>query len=398
MQLTTEHRQLADTVLRFVREELNPHVAEWEAAEQFPSHEVFKKLGELGLLGLKYDPAYGGQGLDFSYSMVMAEALGECACGGVPMAIGVQTDMCTPALARFGSDELKREFLAPAIAGDRVGCIGVSEPGAGSDVAAVKTTAKKDGGDYVINGGKMWITNGMQADWCCLLANTSAEGGPHRNKSLIMVPMDAKGHQPAEDHQDRHGCLGHRAALLRRRARAAAQRHRPGRHGLHLPDAAVPGGTPVGRGEQPAHDGQHDRPDHRLHCASARPSASPSSTTSGALQARRAATEVEALRALTTRGRGIRRRQGRDAAGLDGQAEVRAAGREVADCLPAVLGRHGLHLGQPVSRAWRDTPGVDRRRRRRGDAGHHLQAGRHLPRPMSFARYWSPTAARSPAA
>ena len=85
MQFTAEHRQLADTVLRFVREQLNPHVAEWEAAEQFPSHEVFKKLGDLGLLGLKYDPAYGGQGLDFSYSMVMAEALGECACGGVPM-------------------------------------------------------------------------------------------------------------------------------------------------------------------------------------------------------------------------------------------------------------------------------------------------------------------------
>ncbi|MBI5901421.1 MAG: acyl-CoA dehydrogenase family protein [Rhodocyclales bacterium] len=193
MQLSTEHRQLADTVLRFVREQLNPHVADWEAAEQFPSHEVFKQLGELGLLGLKYDPAYGGHGLDFSYSMVMAEALGECACGGVPMAIGVQTDMCTPALARFGSEELKREFLAPAIAGDVVGCIGVSEPGGGSDVAAVKTTAKKDGDDYVINGSKMWITNGMQADWCCLLANTSAEGGPHRNKSLIMVPMNSPG-------------------------------------------------------------------------------------------------------------------------------------------------------------------------------------------------------------
>ena len=192
MQLTSEHRQLADTVLRVVREELNPHIDAWEAAEQFPSHEVFKKLGNLGLLGLKYDPAYGGQGLDFSYSMVMAEALGECACGGVPMAIGVQTDMCTPALARFGGDELKREFLAPAIAGDAVGCIGVSEVGGGSDVAAVRTTARRDGGDWVINGGKMWITNGMQADWCCLLANTS-EGAPHKNKSLIMLPMDVTG-------------------------------------------------------------------------------------------------------------------------------------------------------------------------------------------------------------
>jgi citronellyl-CoA dehydrogenase len=192
MQFTAEHRQLADTVGRFVREEINPHVAAWEAAEQFPSHEVFKKLGDLGLLGLKYPAEYGGQELDFSYSMVMAEALGDCACGGVPMAIGVQTDMCTPALARFGSEALKREFLAPAISGDMVGCIGVSEPGGGSDVAAVKTTARKDGNDYVINGSKMWITNGMKADWCCLLANTS-EGAPHKNKSLIMVQMNSPG-------------------------------------------------------------------------------------------------------------------------------------------------------------------------------------------------------------
>ncbi|MDP3511375.1 MAG: acyl-CoA dehydrogenase family protein [Sulfuritalea sp.] len=192
MQFTTEHRQLADTVGRFVREQLNPHVTKWEEAEQFPSHEVFKKLGNLGLLGLKYPAEYGGQELDFSYSMVMAEALGDCACGGVPMAIGVQTDMCTPAQARFGSEALKQEFLAPAIAGDMVGCIGVSEPGGGSDVAALKTTARKDGSDYVINGSKMWITNGMQADWCCLLANTS-EGAPHKNKSLIMVPMNTPG-------------------------------------------------------------------------------------------------------------------------------------------------------------------------------------------------------------
>jgi len=192
MQFTVEHRQLSDTVTRFVKEELNPHVDAWEAAEEFPTHEVFKKLGKLGLLGVKYPQEYGGLGLDFSYSMVMAEALGNCTCGGVPMAIGVHTDMCTPALARFGSDELKREFLAPSIAGDVVGCIGVSEPGGGSDVAAVKTTARKDGGDYVINGTKMWITNGMKADWCCLLANTS-DGAPHKNKSLIMVPMDSKG-------------------------------------------------------------------------------------------------------------------------------------------------------------------------------------------------------------
>jgi citronellyl-CoA dehydrogenase len=193
MKFTPEHRALSDTVSRFVREQINPFVPEWERAEEFPSHALFKKLGDLGLLGLKYPEEFGGSGLDFSYSMVMAEALGDCACGGVPMAIGVHTDMCTPALARFGSDELRREYLTPSIAGDMVGCVAVSEPGGGSDVAALKTTARKEGSDYVINGSKMWITNGLKADWCCLLANTSDTGGPHKNKSLIIVPMDAPG-------------------------------------------------------------------------------------------------------------------------------------------------------------------------------------------------------------
>lgn len=192
MKFTPEHIALGDTVKRFCEQEINPYVKEWEAAEIFPAHEVFKKMGKLGLLGVKYDPEYGGMGLDFSYSMVVAEQLGAIPCGGVPMAIGVQTDMCTPALARFGSDELKREYLAPAIAGDMVGCIGVSEAGGGSDVAALKTSARVEGDDYVINGSKMWITNATQADWCCLLANTS-EGKVHSNKSLIIVPMDAKG-------------------------------------------------------------------------------------------------------------------------------------------------------------------------------------------------------------
>lgn len=189
---TEEHRQLGETVKKFVEKEINPYVPAWEEAEEFPSHELFKKMGELGLLGVKYDEAYGGLGLDFSYSMVVAEELGACDCGGVPMAIGVHTDMCTPALHMFGSDALKREYLAPSIAGDVIGCLGVSEPGAGSDVAAIKTTARLDGDDYVINGTKMWITNGMKADWCCLLANTS-EGKVHESKSLLVVPMDAKG-------------------------------------------------------------------------------------------------------------------------------------------------------------------------------------------------------------
>ena len=192
MQFTPEHEELKRTIERFVEQELNPHVDEWEEAGIFPAHDVFRKLGELGLLGLTKPETYGGAGLDYSYSVLMAETLGNTRCGGVPMAIGVQTDMATPALARFGSDELRAEFLAPAIAGTAVACIGVSEPGAGSDVASIRTTARKDGDDYVINGGKLWITNGTQADWMCCLANTS-DGSPHRNKSLIIVPMRSKG-------------------------------------------------------------------------------------------------------------------------------------------------------------------------------------------------------------
>ena len=192
MQLTHEHEAIRSTLKRLIAEEINPHVDAWEAAEIFPAHEVFAGLGKLGLLGLTKPPEFGGMGLDYSYSVVMAEALGDITCGGVPMAIGVQTDMATPALARFGSDALRREFLAPAIRGEHVACIGVSEPGAGSDVASIKTTARKVGGDYVINGAKMWITNSLQADWMCLLANTS-DGASHKNKSLIIVPMNTPG-------------------------------------------------------------------------------------------------------------------------------------------------------------------------------------------------------------
>ena len=193
MLLTPEHEALRDSAHRFIDQEINPYVDGWEEAEIFPSHELFKKLGEAGFLGIHKPEKYGGMGLDYSYAMIFAETLGHIHCGGVPMAIGVQTDMCTPALARFGSEDLCKEFLVPAIAGDQVGCIGVSEPEAGSDVADIRTRARGDGDDYVIDGGKMWITNSVQADWMCLLANTSDEGAPHRNKSLIMMPMDTPG-------------------------------------------------------------------------------------------------------------------------------------------------------------------------------------------------------------
>jgi len=192
MKFTDEHEQLRDTLSKFIDREINPNANKWEEEQIFPAHELFKKLGDQDLLGVSKPEEYGGMALDYSYSVVMAEALGKVHCGGVAMAIGVQTDMCTPALAKFGSPELKKEYLAPSIAGDLVGCIGVSEPSAGSDVAAIRTHARKEGGDWVINGGKMWITNGMQADWMCCLANTS-DASPHRNKSLIIVPLDAKG-------------------------------------------------------------------------------------------------------------------------------------------------------------------------------------------------------------
>ncbi|MEM6290633.1 MAG: acyl-CoA dehydrogenase family protein [Myxococcota bacterium] len=192
MKFTEEHEQLRDSMRKFIDREINPHVDAWEQEEIFPAHDLFKKLGDQGFLGISKPEAYGGLGLDYSYSVLAAETLGWVECGAIPMAIGVQTDMCTPALAKFGSDELRKVFLEPSIAGDLVGCVGVSEPGAGSDVASIKSTARRVGDDYIINGTKMWITNGMQADWMCMLVNTS-EGKPHKNKSLIMVPLDAPG-------------------------------------------------------------------------------------------------------------------------------------------------------------------------------------------------------------
>jgi citronellyl-CoA dehydrogenase len=192
MLYTEEHLALQATLSKFITSEINPHVDEWERDGGFPAHEIFRKLGDLSLLGINKPVEYGGLGLPYSYQAAFVEGLGEIGCGAVPMAIGVQTDMATPALAKHGSDELRDEFLKPSIAGEFVACLGVSEAGAGSDVATIATTARKDGDDYVINGNKMWTTNGYQADWMCLLANTG-EGPVHFNKSLICLPMKTKG-------------------------------------------------------------------------------------------------------------------------------------------------------------------------------------------------------------
>ncbi len=187
-----EHFEIQRTLRKIIDTEIDPHVDAWEAEGIFPAHQVFKKLGKAGLLGVTKPVAFGGMGLDYTYGTAMAEALGHIHCGGIPMAIGVQTDMATPALAKHGSDALREQFLRPAIAGDYVAAIGVSETGAGSDVASIRTYARKDGDDYVIHGGKMWITNGTQADFITLLVNTS-EGAAHKNKSLICVPLKTKG-------------------------------------------------------------------------------------------------------------------------------------------------------------------------------------------------------------
>jgi citronellyl-CoA dehydrogenase len=207
MLFTEEHESIRRTVAGFIEKEVNPHVDQWEEEGIFPAHELFRKAGDLGLLGISKPVEYGGMGLDYSYNMVALEEWGLTHCGSIPMALAVQTDMATPALARFGSDELRERFLAPAIAGDMVCSIGVSEPHAGSDVAAIKTTARKKGGDYVINGTKMWITNSTQADFIVVLANTS-DDQKHRNKSLIVVPTDT----PGFSHSERLNKLGMRSS------------------------------------------------------------------------------------------------------------------------------------------------------------------------------------------
>ncbi len=192
MQFTPEQRMFRQTIRRFVEEEINPHVDEWEEEGAFPAHELFKKMGDLGFLGLTYPEEYGGLGLDFWYTVIFCEELGRAHCSGVPMGITVHTDMCTPALAQFGSEELKRNYLEPSIRGDYVGCVAVTEPDAGSDVAAIRTRAVSDGDEWVITGRKLYITNGTQADWVCLLARTSEERG-YRGMSLIIVPTTSPG-------------------------------------------------------------------------------------------------------------------------------------------------------------------------------------------------------------
>jgi citronellyl-CoA dehydrogenase len=189
---TDEHQIFRKTLRDLFEREIEPHVEAWEAARTFPAHELFPKLAAVGLLGLEYEEAYGGTAADHSFTVIAGEEMGRISCGGVPMAMAVQMSMATPALARYGSPELKEKFLAPSIRGELVASVAVTEPDAGSDVAGIRTRAVRDGDEWVINGSKLYITNGTQADWLCLLARTSDEIG-YRGMSLIVVPTSVDG-------------------------------------------------------------------------------------------------------------------------------------------------------------------------------------------------------------
>jgi citronellyl-CoA dehydrogenase len=186
-----EHEQFRKTVRNFAEKELAPYAEEWERAETFPNH-VFKRAGELGILGAHYPEEHGGAGGDFWLSVAKAEELPRCSMAGVAMGLLVQADMATPVISDLGSKDQIEEFLKPALRGEKIAALGVSEPNAGSDVAAITTWAKRDGDDYIINGAKTYITNGTRADFVTLLVKTSPEAGAH-GCSFFLVPTKSKG-------------------------------------------------------------------------------------------------------------------------------------------------------------------------------------------------------------
>lgn len=356
MIFTQEHEELRRTVRNFVDREINPYVDEWEKAGRFPIHEVFKKAGALGLLGISKPEKFGGMGLDYSYSVVAAEEFGTIHCGGIPMSIGVQTDMCTPALARFGSDELREEFLRPAIAGEMVGCIGVSEVGAGSDVAGLKTSARKDGDDYIINGSKMWITNSPSADFICLLANTS-DGKPHLNKSLIMVPMNSKGIS-VSPHLDKLGMRSSETAQVFFDDVRVPQHNRIGAEGsgfmmqmLQFQEERLFAAASGIKGLEYCVDTTIDYCKERKTFGQAL-------IDNQVIHFRMAElmTEIESLRALTYQATELYV-AGRDVTRLASMAKLKVGrlAREVTDACLQYWGGQGFMWENPISRAYRDT-------------------------------------------
>jgi len=192
IQFTKDHEMVRRSVADFIKKEINPYIDDWEAAKIAPLKELFPKMGKLGFLGIRYDPKYGGQGLDYWYETAFLEELGHIRGHGLSIAISVQTNMSTPAIDEFGSEYLKDKYLRGAISGEMIGAIAVTEPAAGSDVSALQSTARKEGDFYVLNGSKMFITNGVQADFFTLLARTSEEPGYHAF-SLFVVPSNLPG-------------------------------------------------------------------------------------------------------------------------------------------------------------------------------------------------------------
>ncbi|HZU83963.1 MAG TPA: acyl-CoA dehydrogenase family protein [Polyangiaceae bacterium] len=189
---TEEHQLFRNTVRQFCERELAPHAVEWERDELFPNW-VFRRAGELGVFGAHYPEQVGGAGGDYWFSVAKSEELPRCRMAGVSMGLLVQADMATPVINDLGTREQKDEFLAPAIRGERIAALAVTEPNAGSDVAAIETVARRDGGDYVIDGAKTFITNGTRADFVTLLAKTDPQAGAH-GCSFFLVPTDTKGY------------------------------------------------------------------------------------------------------------------------------------------------------------------------------------------------------------
>ncbi|HEX6459435.1 MAG TPA: acyl-CoA dehydrogenase family protein [Thermoleophilaceae bacterium] len=182
---TEEHDELRESIRRFVDKELRPHAREWEEAQWFPN-DVFTRMAELGFLGLKYPEKYGGQGGDYLHDAVLVEELSRCGSGGLAAGIGAHLNIATPPIWKFGTEDQKRRWLAPAIAGERIGALGITEPDAGSDVAGLRTRAQKVDGGYVVNGSKTFITNGVRADFVVTAVKTTEEGGHHGISFLVI--------------------------------------------------------------------------------------------------------------------------------------------------------------------------------------------------------------------
>jgi acyl-CoA dehydrogenase len=182
---TEEHEELRASIRRFVANELRPHATAWEEARWFPD-EVFRKLAAVGFLGLKYPAEYGGQGGDYLHDAVLAQEMARCGSGAVAAGVGAHVGIATPPVWRFGTEDQKRRYLAPAIAGEEIAALAITEPGAGSDVAAVATRAERVDGGFVVNGEKTYITNGVRAGFYVTAVRTSNAGG-HNAISFLIV-------------------------------------------------------------------------------------------------------------------------------------------------------------------------------------------------------------------